>query len=151
MALATASHAFSNLAARSARCVLAATTRRLQIRLTLPAASLQSIAARLACPARFLPPNGHHMGGTDGSVTGLKPTDPAFQVQQHGQPAKAFHGLHGVCHPSQPSLSAGVPWRRPGLDDLHTVFFTPGAPLLLSLAVAGHSFLALGPENGVWP
>ncbi|UKZ70209.1 uncharacterized protein TrAtP1_011203 [Trichoderma atroviride] len=90
------------------------------------------------------------MGGTDGSVTGLKPTDPAFQVQQHGQPARAFHASHG------PSLQAQLVSRSPVASPRprrppHCLFFTPGAPLLLSLTVAGHSFLALGPENGVWP
>lgn len=99
------------------------------------------------------------MGGTDGfRHRPENPTDPAFQVHNRtAQPyrtanqARAFHGLHGVCHPPSPARQPESRGVAPASTTSTLSLFTPGAPLLLSLTVAGHSFLALGPENGVWP
>lgn len=101
-------------------------------RLTFSAASSSTRIARLTCLRSCSLQNDitcRQIGGIDGSVTGSSGSNRSGTSQhstaQPANQARTIHGVHGVCHPSKPSSSAsGVPWRRPGLDNLHTVFFS---------------------------
>lgn len=128
-------------------------------RLTFSAASSSTRIARLACPTLLLPSKRHHM-----------PPNRRNRRIRH-RPVWIPPIRHITQHSTASQPSQSHPWRAWRLPSLqtqlvsvrspvasprprqppHCIFSHPALHSFCPFTVAGHSFLALPPENGVWP